>query len=344
MLAALFDGKGKMQLSQIDKPELSAGGVIVELQAVGICGSDLQIKTDQTNKDTFPAGHELAGTIVDVSPEISKDLIGKRVAVEGIGQGRACMGCWYCRSGQYVKCSHRNPRGGGGFAEFLTTQAIGCYELPDSMSWAAGALVEPLSVSVHAVRRGKLKGGETVVVIGAGSIGLTAIAAAKALGAGKLFASSRHSHQTKMATDLGADYAFENDFDSLNEAVLEATQGRGADITIETVGGWNSDAIKQAITTTRKQGRVVIIGGYRAPITLDWEIPLGKELDIIFSHCYSIIDGKHDYEIAIDLLENKSLGLEKMVTHTYPLTKIQEAFNTAYNKKSGSLKVQIQNI
>ena len=87
MLAALFDGKGKMQLSQIDKPELSAGGVIVELEAVGICGSDLQIKTDQTNKDTFPAGHELAGTIVDVSPEISKDLIGKRVAVEGIGQG-----------------------------------------------------------------------------------------------------------------------------------------------------------------------------------------------------------------------------------------------------------------
>ena len=252
MLAALFDGKGKMQLSQIDKPELSAGGVIVELQAVGICGSDLQIKTDQTNKDTFPAGHELAGTIVDVSPEISKGLIGKRVSVEGIGQGRACMECWYCRSGQYVKCSHRNPRGGGGFAEFLTTQAIGCYELPDSMSWAAGALVEPLSVSVHAVRRGKLKGGETVVVIGAGSIGLTAIAAAKALGAGKLFASSRHSHQTKMATDLGADYAFENDFDSLNEAVLEATQGRGADITIEPVGGWNSDAINQAITTTRK--------------------------------------------------------------------------------------------
>ena len=87
MLAALFDGKGKMQLSQIDKPELSAGGVIVELKAVGICGSDLQIKTDQTDQDIYPSGHELAGTIVEVADNVSEKLIGKRVAVEGIGQG-----------------------------------------------------------------------------------------------------------------------------------------------------------------------------------------------------------------------------------------------------------------
>ena len=115
----------------------------------------------------------------------------------------------------------------------------------------------------------------------------------------------------------------------------------GADLTIETVGG-NSDAtLKQAIEVTRKQGRIVILGGFRVPITLDWFQPLLKEQSIIFSSCYDVIDGRHDYELAIDLMASGRVQLKQMVTHKYPLDQTQRAFEAAYDKSTGSIKVQI---
>lgn len=342
MKAALYDGNSKkMNLTNFEKPVAGPGEVLVQVRASGICGSDLQMKADQQDIDENPVGHEIAGEIVEIGEGVDPSRMGQRVAMEIIGHGKACEKCWYCRIGQYKQCQNLATIQGGGFAEFIKRKSIGCYEISDNMSWEEGALVEPFAVSLHGVRRGQLIGGETVVVLGAGNIGLTAVAAARALGAGTVFVTARHEQQATMAKRLGADYAFQPDDPAFKEAVNDATGGRGADLTIETVGGWKPDPITQAIDITRPQGRWVVIGGYRTPITVDWLPPMLKEQTIIFSSCYGILDGAHDYEVAIDLLGSGKVPLDEMVTHRYSLDDIQKGFDTAYDKSTGSIKVQI---
>ncbi|MCH7627076.1 MAG: zinc-binding dehydrogenase, partial [Chloroflexi bacterium] len=296
---------------------------------------------DKTEPDEQPAGHEVAGEVVEVGEGVDRSMIGKRVAIETIGHGRACGGCYYCRIGQYKQCLDLAPVEGGGFAEFIKRKAMGCYTLADNLSWEEGALVEPFAVSIHGVRRGRLIGGETVLVLGAGNIGLTTIAAARALGAGTIFATARHEQQATMAKRFGADETFQPDDPALSEALMDATNGLGADLTIETVGGTRVDPIEQAIELTRRQGRFVVVGGYRRPLTLDWLPPMLKEQTIYFSSCYGIIDGKHDYEVAIELMSSGKSPVKEMVTHRYGLDDIQKGFETAYDKTTGSIKVQI---
>ena len=341
MLAALHDGKGTMRVTEIAKPVAGPGSAMVRVRAAGVCGSDLLNYGSNVTPETSPGGHEVAGEIVEVGEGADPSRVGQRVAVEAVGLGRACLECWFCRIGQYRQCSRLGPLASGGFAEYLGRPAIACFPLPDSLSWEAGALVEPLAVSVHGVRRGQLSGGETVAVLGAGNIGLTTVAAARALGAGRVFVTARHPQQAAMAKRLGADEALPPDGPALQEALADATDGRGADLTIETVGG-NSDAtLKQALAVTRMQGRVVVLGGFHVPITLDWLQPLLNEQSIIFSLCYSVMNGRHDYEAAIELMATGRVELEQIVTHRFPLAEIQRAFDTAFEKSTGSIKVQI---
>jgi threonine dehydrogenase-like Zn-dependent dehydrogenase len=341
MKAAFFDGDASMMLADVAVPEPGPDDVIIRVRATGICGSDLLMNVDKTEPDQIPVGHEVAGEIVDVGSGVDASWLGQRVAIETIGHGLACASCWYCRQGQFRQCLHKRPNEGGGFAQYMKRRAIGCYSLPDGLSWEDGALVEPLAVSVHGVRRGHMQGGETVAVLGSGSIGLTAIAAARALGAGKIFATARHAQQAEMAKALGADEVVSSEGADLKEALEAATEGRGADMTIETVGGHTGATLEQSIEVTRMQGRIVILGGFRRPITMDWLPPLLKEQSVIFSSCYSILNGQHDYELAIAMLASGRAPLQPIVTHTYSLEEIGQGFATAYDKKTGSIKVQI---
>ncbi|ETW95938.1 MAG: hypothetical protein ETSY1_28610 [Candidatus Entotheonella factor] len=341
MKAAFFDGDSSMQLADIPAPEPGPDDVIIRVRATGICGSDLLMNIDKTEPDPIPFGHEVAGEIAEVGPGVDARLVGQRVAIETIGHGLACATCWYCRQGQFRQCLNKRTNEGGGFAQYMKRRAMGCYPLPDELSWEDGALVEPLAVSVHGVRRGYMQGGETVAVLGAGNIGLTAIAAARALGAGRIFATARHAQQAEMAKALGADDVVSSEGTDLKEALEAATEGRGADLTIETVGGHTGATLEQSIDVTRMQGRIVVLGGFRRPITMDWLQPLLKEQSVIFSSCYSIMNGQHDYEVAIDMLASGRTSLRQIVTHTYPLENIGEGFAAAYDKTTGSIKVQI---
>lgn len=341
MKAAFYDGNNAMQIAEVERPELTPGEVTVRVRATGICGSDLLMNVDKTEPDEIPFGHEVSGEIVEVGAGVEPSLVGQRVAVETIGQGLACTKCWYCRQGHYRQCVNKAENQGGGFAQYMKRRAIGCYPLPESLSWEEGAFVEPLAVSVHSVRRGQMRGGESVVVLGSGSIGLTAVIAARALGAGQIFVTARHEQQAEWARRLGADTVLPPEGHALKAAVEDATDGRGADMTIETVGGHTPATLEQAIDVTRMQGRIVILGGFQRPITLDWLPPLLKEQSIIFSSCYGVLDGQHDYELALDLLSSGKAPLAPLVTHTFPLEEIDQGFRTAYDKKTGSIKVQI---
>ena len=340
MQGAFFDGDGRMEVREIPKPEPGPGDVVIRVRSVGICGSDLQMNVDKTEPDQLPAGHEVAGEIVEIGGGVSPSALGRRAAVEIIGHGRACADCWYCRQGQFVQCQSQTPSHGGGFAEYIRRKAMGCYDV-GGLSWDEAALVEPLAVSVHGVRRGDMRGGETVAVLGSGNIGLTSIVAARGLGAGKIIATARYEQQAAMAKMLGADEVHPDSGGTFLVALRDATGGRGADLTIETVGGHQSATAHQAVEATRKQGRIVVVGGFRRPFEFDFLTPMLREQSIVFSSCYSVLEGRHDYELAIDMIARGGTNIEKMVTHRYPLGEIQRAFETAYDKNSGSVKVQI---
>ena len=341
MKAAFYNGNGIMEVRNHPDPIVGPGEVMIRVRATGICGSDLNMNKAKTEADAVPAGHEVTGEIIEVGEGISQKVIGNRVAVEVLGSGRACNKCWYCRQGQYIHCRDRGGPVGGGFSEYLVRKASGCYQISDEMSWTEGALVEPLAVSVHGLRIGHLKGNETIAVIGSGTIGLTTITAARQLGAGKIFATYRHSQQANMAKTLGADGVAISDGNEFEEMVLNATDGRGADLTVETVGGSGNETLRQSFEVTRRQGRVVVLGVFYGDQSVDWNKPVLKEQTIQGSICYGIVDGIHDFERSIEMFNNKEFNLNKIVTHTYDLENIQNGFQTAYDKTQGSIKVHI---
>jgi threonine dehydrogenase-like Zn-dependent dehydrogenase len=330
-----------MEVRDYPDPVAGPGEAVVRIRASGICGSDLNMNRAKTEADQAPAGHEVAGEIVEVGDGIDRGLVGQRVAVEVLGSGRACGECWYCRTGQYIHCPDKAPVDGGGFAEYVKRKVAGCYPLGEAMTWFEGALVEPLAVSVHGARMGDLKGGDTVAILGSGNIGLTAVTAARQLGAGKIFVTARHKQQADMALALGADGAASPEGDEFEELLLEATDGRGADLTIETVGGRSGTTLTQSVQVTRRQGKIVILGVFYGTHGIDWMTTILKEQSIQFSICYGILNGNHDFETAVEMLSSRDVELEKIVTHRYPLDQIQKGFEAAYDKSTGSIKVQI---
>ncbi|MBI4218927.1 MAG: zinc-binding dehydrogenase [Chloroflexi bacterium] len=350
MLAALDMGKGNYRVQKVPMPERLPGSALIRVRQTGICGSDLHMTRQRSEHQVVPSGHEIAGEIAELlAGAKSSDgsgaplHVGDRVAIEGIGQGRACGNCYYCRLGQYVRCGNRDKDTGGGFAEYMTRLPVGCYRLPDSIDWTDAALVEPLAVSIHALRyRETMKPGDTVAVVGAATIGLAAIAAARALGARKVIASARHPQQAKLARILGADIVTGSDKGELEEAVKSATGGLGADVAVETIGGHQVETLDQAVRVCRPQGTVSILGvSWWERLPLDLMTPMLAELNFVFSNCYSVVDGRHDFEVAIDLLASGRVALRQIVTHTFPLGEIQKGFETAYDKGTGSIKVHI---
>ena len=185
MKVALHNGVNGMEIINKPMPKLKKDEVLVKVKATGICGSDLLHYKKNSHFEKKPGGHEISGEIVDL--------------------GEGSPKCWFCLRGQYNCCENSQKGYGGGFSEFLVSKYQGCYKLSDGMSFSEGALVEPLAVSIHAIRRSKMSIGDSVAVIGTGNIGLTSIIAAKSLGCGKIFATSKHKQQAELAKYLGAE-------------------------------------------------------------------------------------------------------------------------------------------
>ncbi len=349
MLSALDDGRGDYVVQPTSLPRRPAGSALIRVRQTGICGSDLHMTRERTEAQKVASGHEVAGEIVEMPAHggaLSGSGVplrpGDRVAIETIGQGRSCGSCYFCRAGQFRHCQKRSDDTGGGFAEYMARHPAGCFVLPESLDWTDGALVEPLAVSVHAVRyAGSMKPGDTVAVVGSATIGLAAVAAAKALGARKVIASARYPRQAELARELGADDVTGSARGALEDAVKSATGGLGADVVIETIGGRTADTLEQSVACCRPQGRVVIVGGFREPLPFNFLGPLLTELTFVFSSCYGVVDGRHDYEVAIDMLAGGRVPFRKIVTHEFPLAEIQKGFDTAYDKRTGSVKVHI---
>ena len=344
MRGVLRVGPRQVRVADLPRPRLEPRAAIVRVRAAGICGSDLHGYRERDRPEERPQGHEVAGEVVEVAPHPGAAppvQPGDLVALDTICLGRACGACRWCREGAFFHCE-RKRRGddwAGGFAEYVKRDVRGLYPLPHGMTAAEGALVEPLAVAVHAVRLAALRPGETVAIIGAGTIGLACVMAAAAMEAGAIYVLARHAHQAEVARRLGATQAL---LEAPNEAaaiVRDATGGAGADLVIETVGG-SAPTLNQAWSLLRRRGRVAVLGVFSHQVGVDLGTPLGKEATVLFPVCYGLQDGRHDFDVAIEWIASGKAPVAALLTHTFPLERAAEAFATADDKATRSIKVQ----
>jgi threonine dehydrogenase-like Zn-dependent dehydrogenase len=339
MRAAQARGRERIEIGRLPIPEPAPGEVRVRLLACGICGSDLHFFHGGFWADGVTPGHEMAGEIDALGDGVSGLAKGERVAIEPL---HTCGVCEECRTGQPVRCRELKIHGihcGGGLAEFVSVQASRAFPVPADLDPRVAALAEPMAVVVHGLRRGGLRAGQRVLVLGAGSVGLLAALAARELGAREVFVTARHPHQAELASALGAAHV-------LREA--EADEGRlgrlgreaPIDLVIETVGG-RADTLRLAAHAIRPGGIVCVLGLFLGPPKLDPLLLLLKEASLIWSNCYARAPGEPDFATATRLVASRRSALEPLLTHSVALGDAARGFALASDKGSGAVKVSV---
>ena len=214
--------------------------------------------------------------------------------------------------------------------------------MPDALDDSLGALVAPMAVGVHAMRWLKPEPGASMAILGCGTIGLCSLLAARSLGCERVFITARHPFQAAAAERLGATAVLPIEPAAAAEAVKDLTRGRGVDYVVEAVGG-AADTLALALQLARRQGKIAVLGIFTGgPMPVDIGLATSKEATIIFPNCYNVSDGRHDFEVAIDVISKQPSAVRSLVTHEFPLGETDRAFATAADKTSGSIKVQVR--
>jgi 2-desacetyl-2-hydroxyethyl bacteriochlorophyllide A dehydrogenase len=338
MRAAFCRGPRTLVLDDVPRPEPAAGEVVVRVRSCGICGSDLHWWHGDMMVPQVCPGHEIAGEVADVGAGVTALAAGDRVALEGI---RTCGACRHCVAGEYQRCPAMGIVGmtiPGGFADYVTLPARHCFRVPDGVDFPTAALSEPLGVAVHGVRIAGLEIGQRVAILGAGTIGLMAVVAARAGGAGEIVVTARRPQQKAAALALGADRVVD---DADEDGLLADAFDAPIDLVVETVGG-TADTLSLAARACRPGGTICVLGVYTTAPAYPAIFAIVKELRIVGSFVYGRAGARADFDIVQDLLRRhgRTIGAT-VVTHRVPLAAIGRAFETAADKSQGSIKVSI---
>lgn len=328
-------GVGFLQLREVDEPRPGPGDVLIEVKTCGICGTDIHVKNDQ-----FPywppviLGHEFFGEIIEVGPDVERWRVGDRVVGEPHTQ--ACGQCYLCRTGNIQICSmKRSPGWGidGAMARYLKYPGVLLHAVPDSMSDEEAAVVEPTANAVHdVVERARLEAGDFVVVLGPGPIGLLAAMAARAGGARHVLVAGRSVDEglrLAKARELGFETVINVERDNLLEAVVDLTDGRGADLVVECTGAPSAIALTPDLV--RKKGRVCVIGltgGKTVPFP--WDKAAFKVCDMFFNLSTSYTS----WDRTIALISTGKIPAGEIVTHRLPLEDWETAFSHVENLRA----------
>jgi L-iditol 2-dehydrogenase len=311
------------------RPSPDADEVLVRITDVGICGSDLHYYEEGRIGDfvvdsPIILGHECAGEVAEVGSDVTSVESGARVAIE---PGVPCRMCEFCKRGAYHLCPDivfmATPPDDGAFVEYVLWPADFVYELPENVSSVAGALGEPLSVGIHACRRAEVELDDTVLVTGAGPIGMLALEVARAAGAGDVYVSDVVPSKLDRAADRGAADTFDVRERDLAEAVASATDGSGIDVVIEASGA--EPVYGSILDAVRRGGTVTYVGLPEAPtIPIDVTKAAVKEVDLHGSFRYS-----NTYPEAVDLLRRGEVDLEGIVDREFPFEELETALDEA---------------
>lgn len=333
-----------MVIKEIPVPEIGKKEVLVSLEYVGICGSDVHYfhngccgsyKVDLS--EDYMLGHECAGTIVKVGEEVERLKVGDRVALE---PGITCGECEQCKSGHYNLCPDvvflATPPVQGCNEEYIAFPENMCFKLPDNVSTKEGALIEPLSVGFYASEQGGVKTGDTVVILGSGCIGLVTLLACKAHGAGKIIVADLVEARLQKAIELGAAEVINSGKEDALKKIEELTNGRGADVVFETAG--SPVTIAQTPFIVRRGGTITLVGiSAKEEITYNFAQIMDKEATI-----KSVFRYRNIYPKAIAAVSSGAINVKGIVTHEFDLEHIQDAYDEAVNNKTDLVKAVIK--
>ena len=342
MKVAVMNGVGQMGYTERPIPTPKDDEVLVKLEYVGICGSDLHYYEtgaigSYVVEPPFVLGHEPGGVVVEVGKNVKHLKVGDKVALE---PGKTCGQCEFCKTGRYNLCPDviffATPPVDGVFQEYVAHEAGLCFKLPENVSTMEGALIEPLAVGFHAANLGDAHIGQTAVVFGAGCIGLVSMMALKAKGVSRVYVVDIMAKRLQKALELGADGVINGAEQDAVAAVLELTGGAGCDLIVETAG--TQITTRQAINMAKKGSTIVLVGYSKSgEMTLPMSLALDKELTF-----KTVFRYRHVYPMAIDAVAAGKINLKGIVTDVFELDDIQNAMDRSVADKANIVKAVVK--
>jgi len=338
MKALLLSKYRQLEVAETANPKIGEDEVLVRVEACGICGSDVHGYDGSSGRRIPPIvmGHEAAGTIVEVGSGVQGLHQGDRVTLDSTVY---CGQCPNCVRGQMNLCDQRQVLGvscgeyrrAGAFAEYVAAPARIVHKLPDSISFPEASMLEAVAVAMHAVSLAETPPDSTVVVIGAGTIGLLILQALRATGHPRVFITDVDSSRLKLAKDLGATETILADADTLAR-VSALTEGTGVDVALEAVG--RTETIKSAIQSVRKGGTVVLVGNISPEVAIPLQVVVSRQIRLQGS-CAS----SGEYPRAIELMAKGAINVKPLISAIAPLEDGPRWFERLYSHEPNLMKV-----
>ncbi|SNS60879.1 L-iditol 2-dehydrogenase [Anaerovirgula multivorans] len=340
--AVFMQGINNMTIKDIPMPELTDKDVLIKIDTVGICGSDVHYYQhgkigDFVVEGDFILGHECAGEVVEVGKDVKNLSIGDRVALE---PGKACGKCEFCKGGKYNLCPDveffATPPYHGVFANYVSHPEDMCFKLPESVSNVEGALVEPLAVGLHASNQGGVKLGDAVVIFGTGCIGLVTILSCKAKGASKIIVVDILDNRLETAKKIGAtDIINAKDVDVLKK-IEELTEGKGADVVIDAAGA--EATVKHTVDVVKTGGTIVLVGMTpKDEVEFNFMKLMAKEAEV-----KTVFRYRNLYPIAINAIASGAINVKDIVSHEFDFEHTKEAFDFVVGNARDVVKAVIK--
>jgi 2-desacetyl-2-hydroxyethyl bacteriochlorophyllide A dehydrogenase len=334
---AMITGPGKIEFQDRILRVPAADEVVIKVKAAAICGSDLHLFRGRHPSAQLPSavGHEIAGDVYAVGKDVKQFSVGDRVTIEPV---IACGKCEFCLRGQYHLCaqiSFQYRKGQGGFAPYFIVQEDRAYKLPDNATYAEGALVEPLSVALHAVKKSGMRLGQSGAIFGAGAIGLLVLMLAQHVSGSKIFISDVRPYRLNKATELGAWRVIDSRHEDAVRVILEETQQMGVDHAFEAVG--LETTLVQSLNVVKKGGVVTMLGIFEDSLAMvPANLFIQHEITLSGSQGYN-----WDFQDSLRLLEKGSIDLKPLITHRLSLERLIEGFEILMDPDGAAIKVLV---
>ena len=336
MKAGILESIEHLVVKEVPDPELERGSVVLRVKVCSICGTDLRIYHHGHPRVELPQilGHEIAGEVAAVAEEVTDYRVGDRVAVT---PRIACGECFYCRKGEHIYCQNSRTFGyqlSGGYAEYLLVPSRGIEfgvlnRIAETLSFEEASLAEPLSCCLRAQKASRVSPGDTVVVIGGGPVGIMHCRLAKANDADKVILVERETRRLERVNLASIDKVVDSMKSDPKVEIAILTEGKGGDVVI--VACSSAQAQEESFSFAGRGGRINFFGGLppgRSNIFIDSNVIHYNEVSVQGSHGST----PHDNREALDMFTRKVLEVGDLITHTFPLNSIEEAFHFAESR------------
>ena len=337
MLQAVMTSPGIIKFNDIAVPEPGAGRVLIKIVRIGICGSDIHVYHGKHPYTSYPVvqGHEVSGEVVGLGEGVLSLAIGDRVTIQ---PQVTCGKCYPCLNGKYHICDELKVMGfqtTGAASEYFVADEAKVIKLPDSMGFDEGAMIEPLAVAVHAMRKGVDVEDKNIMVLGAGTIGNLVAQAAKGMGAKSVMITDVSEYRLDMARRCGIEHCVNTVSINIGDMILEKFGPRKADLIFECVG--SDVTIGQALSCARKGTDIIVVGVFPDKMTIDLGLLQDRELRMIGTLMYQ----RNDYEKAIELVKTIKIKLKPLITDHFPFSDYLKAYEYIERQKDRVMKVMI---